>query len=140
MSSLRNVLLENVGPVALPKDSLGGDDTQERRVPAVPALDREKLKRDLTALNKNNSRYFIICVVMVLILFLVSIGVVLMNLGKPDVIKIVMAAFGISSAGLITMMIKLWREKSNVELLILLAINMDSDTLKTVVAVLVKRL
>ncbi len=38
------------------------------------------------------------------------------------------------------MMIKLWREKSNTELLILLAINMDSDTLKSIIAILAKRL
>jgi D-alanyl-lipoteichoic acid acyltransferase DltB (MBOAT superfamily) len=119
---------------------MGSDGKRETKVSPVPPLDRDKLKRDLSAVNKDNGRYFFVCVAMVVLLFLVSIGVILTNLNKPDIIKVVMAAFGISSAGLITMMIKLWREKSNVELLILLAINMDAETLKTIVAVLIKRL
>jgi len=140
MPSLRNVLLASVGPTSVPKDSLGSDDEHGAQVAPIHELDRDKLKRDLAAVNKDNNRYFLVCVMMVVFLFLVSIGVVLTNLNKPDIIKVVMAAFGISSAGLITMMIKLWREKSNGELLILLAINMDSDTLKTIVTVLLKRL
>ena len=141
MASLQSVLLANIGAASVPADSLGGSDGREMpAVPAIPSLDREKLKRDLSAISKGNNRYFLICVVMVVILFLVSVGVVLTNLNKPDIIKIVLGAFGISSAGLITMMIKLWREKSNTELLILLAINMDSDTLKSIIAILAKRL
>jgi hypothetical protein len=140
MASLRSVLLENIGGAALPKDSLGGDDTPKRQETSEPVINKDKLQRDLKAVNKDNSRYFLICVIMVLILFLVSVGIVLTNLNKPDVIKLVLGAFGVSSAGLITMMIKLWREKSTVELLILLAISMDTDTLKTVIGVLAKRL
>jgi hypothetical protein len=140
MTSLKSVLLESVGMINAPKDLLGGDDEGGARVAATSSLDRDKLKRDLSAINKGNNRYFLICVVMVAILFLVSVGVVLTNLNKPEIIRVAMGAFGISSAGLITMMIKLWREKSNVELLMILAINMDYDTLKTVVAVLAKRL
>jgi hypothetical protein len=139
MKSLRSILLENVGPTVA-RDALGGIEAEARVVPAGPPLNVEKLKRDLSAVSKNNTKYFIICVIMVLVLFVISIIVVLTNLNKPDIIKVVMAAFGISCAGLITMMIKLWREKSNIELLIILAINMDLDTLKTVVAVLVRRL
>jgi hypothetical protein len=138
MPSLRSVLLKTVGQHAAPQDSLGSNE--ESRAVRAPALDKDRLKRDLAAVNKDNNRYFLICVAMVLILFLVSVGVVLTNLAKPDIIKVVMAAFGISSAGLITMMIKLWREKSNIELLILLAINMDPETLKTVITIMVKRL
>jgi hypothetical protein len=140
MPSLRSVLLANIGPTSIPTVTMGSDGKHETEVSPVPPLDRDKLKRDLSAVNKDNSRYFFVCVAMVVLLFLVSIGIILTNLSKPDIIKVAMAAFGISSAGLITMMIKLWREKSNVELLILLAINMDAETLKTIVAVLIKRL
>jgi hypothetical protein len=140
MTSLRRVLLENVGLTSAPADSLGGDDEQGGRMSAAPAIDRDKLKHDLSAVNKANNRYFLVCVAMVVLLFLVSVGVILTNLNRPEIIKVVMSAFGISSAGLITVMIKLWREKSNIELLLLLAINMDTDTLKTVVTMLVNRL
>jgi hypothetical protein len=140
MTSLRSVLLKHAGALPAPKDSLGSADEPSIQVTPVPILDRDKLGRDLSVVNKGNNRYFFICVSMVLTLFAVSVGVVLTNLNKPDIIKVVMAAFGISSAGLITMMIKLWREKSNTELMILLAINMDSDTLKTIIAILAKRL
>jgi hypothetical protein len=137
--SLRSILLDNVGPVDVAKDGLGSDEIEEV-IAAGPRINPEKLQRDLAAVSKTNTTYFIICVIMVVVLFIVSIGVVLTNLNNPDIIKVVLAAFGVSCAGLITMMIKLWREKSNIELLIILAINMDLDTLKTVVAVLVRRL
>jgi hypothetical protein len=138
MKSLSSILRENAGP-GVAKDALGGDESEKISVTAPP-LDVEKLRRDLSAVSKNNTKYFVVCVIMVLVLFIVSIVVVLTNLSNPDIIKVVMAAFGISCAGLITMMIRLWREKSNTELLIILAINMDLDTLKAVVAVLAKKL
>jgi hypothetical protein len=140
MKSLRSILLENIGSAGVPKDALGGDEMLENAIGTGPPINHEKLKRDLTAVKKDNTKYFVICVIMVFLLFLVSIGVVLTNLSKPDIIKLVMAAFGVSCAGLITMMIRLWREKSNTELLLALATNMnDLNTLKTVVAVLIRK-
>lgn len=143
MPSLRNALLKIVGPIMPPEDALGGDDVNSEPIqatPSTPPLDRDKLRRDLKAVNKQNSRYFVVCVVMILVIFSVSIGVVLTNLNRPDIIKADMAAIGISFACLITMMIKLWRDKSNIELLIILATYMEADTLKTIVDVLIKKL
>jgi hypothetical protein len=141
MKSLRRTLLENVGPAGLPKDALGSDEMLETAIATGPPINPEKLKRDLTSVKKDNTKFFVLCVIMVFLLFLVSVGVVLTNLSKPDVVKLVMATFGVSCAGLITMMIRLWREKSNTELVLALAINMnDMDTLKTVLAVLIRKL
>lgn len=138
MASLRSVLVKNVGEPDRPNISLGADD-EVPAPPKAPALDKDKLQRDLAVVYKDNNRYFIVCVVMVCALFVASVGVVMMNLNSPDVIKVTMAAFGISSAGLITMMIKLWREKSNTELLLALASNMGTGTLETVVKVLINK-
>ncbi len=141
MKTLRRALLENLGSAGIPKDALGGDEMLEKAVATSPPIDRKKLEQDLRAVKRDNTKFFVICVIMVVFLFLVSIGVVLTNLSKPDVIKIVMATFGVSCAGLITWMIRLWREKSNTELVLALAINMnDLETLKTIVAVLVRKL
>jgi hypothetical protein len=143
MTSLRTVL-NKYADTNIPGAPLGSDETdqeekpQKRRVKG-PDIDKANLRKDLEAVKKDNSRYFVVCVVMIVLLFIISIIVVLTNLAKPDIIKIAMTAFGISTAGLITLMIKLWRTKSNTEMLILLAINMDAETIKSVINILAKR-
>lgn len=109
--------------------------------PAEPAtLDRAALRRDLETVRGANNRYFVLCVAMSILLFIISIVVVLTNLTNTGVVKVVMSAFGIPATGLITFMSKLWRVKSNTEMLILLAINTDADTIKAVINILSKQL
>lgn len=136
MASLKEVLTQNVELPPL-SDKLGGG---EKAAPPTVKVNKAGLKRGLVQVKKDNNRYFLICVAMVLILFAVSVGVVIFKNDQPDLIKAIMAALGVSSAGLITMMIKLWRDKSNVELVLVLATNMDDEALKTVLAVLVKKI
>lgn len=143
MTSLRAVL-HKYADVTVPTAPLGSDETDQeekperKRVKRVD-IDKANLRKDLEAVKRDNGRYFVVCVVMIGLLFITSIIVVLTNLANPDIIKGAMAAFGISTAGLITLMIKLWRTKSNTEMLILLAINMDAETIKTVIGILAKR-
>jgi hypothetical protein len=106
----------------------------------VKLVDREGLRADLEIVKRDNQRYFWICVFMIIVLYAVSLIVVLTNLERPDLIKIIMGIFGISTSGLIWMMIKLWREKSNTEYLLALAINMDIKTLTKIVNLLATRL
>ncbi len=77
---------------------------------------------------------------MVVVLFIVSVGLVITNLQNAAVVKVVLSGFGVSAAGLITLMAKLWRVKNNTELLLILAINTDGETIKTVVNILAKAL
>lgn len=143
MTSLRAVL-HKYADATVPSAPLGSDETDneekpERKRVKRADIDKANLRKDLEAVKRDNGRYFVVCVVMIGLLFITSIIVVLTNLANPDIIKGAMAAFGISTAGLITLMIKLWRTKSNTEILILLAINMDAETIKTVIGILAKR-
>jgi hypothetical protein len=145
MTSLSTVLQKYAEPGRELTVQLGSDETHEEETPEKettkgPTVDREALRKDLKALKQDNNRYFVVCVVMVILLFVVCVVVILMNLKDAGIVKLAMSAFGVSAAGLITVMTNLWRVKSNTEVLILLAVNTDSDTVKTVINVLAKRL
>jgi len=141
MASLHDVLRQYIGTIPAPIATAGSDETQgASEEKASTSFDKEGFQRGLEQVKKDNRLYFIICVAMVLTLFIISIVFVLANLDRPGAIKIAMAAFGISTAGLMAKMIGLWREKSNTEFLLLLAPNVDADTIKTIVGILAKRI
>lgn len=142
MHSLREVLKDYSDAVRAPSALAGSIEGGVATEAVLPSkiIDREAFRNDLAALKRDNDRYFKICVMMIVLLFVVSVGVVLGNLSRPDWIKIALTGFGVSSAGLITVMINLWRTKSNTEVLLILVPNVDSDTLKTVIGILAKRL
>jgi len=142
MASLRRVLQEYSGK---PLTTMGQTDSEDphlgkKRPSGMTANAKQDLRRDLEAVKRDNHRYFLICVVMILVLFVASIAVIFTNLGKPGLIKIAMAGFGVSTAGLITMMVNLWRVKSITEILLLLAVNMGPESVQTVINILSKRL
>jgi hypothetical protein len=145
MTSLSAVLQKYAEPGRELTVHLGSDETQEearlgKETTKGQTVDREALRKDLQALKQDNNRYFVVCVVMVVLLFVVCVIVVLMNLKDASIVKLAMSTFGVSAAGLITIMTNLWRVKSNTEVLILLAVNTDSDTVKTVINILAKKL
>ncbi|HEV7572305.1 MAG TPA: hypothetical protein VGQ21_12480 [Thermoanaerobaculia bacterium] len=88
----------------------------------------------------DNKRWFALCGTMVLLLFVVSVVVTVMHIDQPGTIKTVLSAFGISSAGLILMMFRFWRTKSSTEMLVILAVNMDAEAMRTVITILAKKL
>jgi hypothetical protein len=96
-------------------------------------LNREKLQQALAEVGRVNTRFFLVCVLMIVLLFAATVGVVLTSLDRPGVVQVALAAFGVSAAGLIRWMIALWREKNRTEVVLLLAVNMDDETLKTIV-------
>lgn len=127
-----------------PDFSMGAGDEDEdkplKKRRKSRSVDREGLRADLGKVKNDNNRYFLISVAMIILLFVASLIVVLTNLDRPNIVTAVMTAFGASTSGLIWIMIKLWREKSNTEFLLALAINMDSDTLTKIIDILAKRL
>jgi hypothetical protein len=127
-----------------PGVELGSDETQtaapQIRPPALTDSHRSKLKRDLDALNHDNRRYFLVCVAMIVLLFLVSVVVVLEHLDNATIVQTALAAFGVSAAGLITWMIKIWRVKTNTEFFMLLATQTDSDTMKMLINILAQKM
>lgn len=104
------------------------------------AMSVEQLKLELREVSRSNEHYFAICVVMILVLFLASLWVIMRFLGRPDVVTTAFAALGISTAGLLRAMIRLWREKVATDMLLALAGALTKDALKSVIAVLLKRL
>jgi hypothetical protein len=144
MKSLQPVLQKYAGTSEATGVRLGSDETQlESRGEGSSdqqSIDRVALRNDLEAVKRDNNRYFALCVVMVVGLFIACVVLVLTNLKNAGLIKIAMSGFGVSAAGLITMMTNLWRVKSNTEILLVLAINTDSETLRTIVNILAKGL
>jgi hypothetical protein len=142
MAGLGDVLEQYVDCPSVPPGTLGYDEAQSDTVGRTrkKGLDKEKLKSDLEAIKRDNTRYFLVCVVMVGSLFLASIAIVLANLNNPGWVKVAMGGFGASAAGLITVMTNLWRTKSSTEVLLLLIPGMDADALKTIILILAKKL
>jgi hypothetical protein len=99
-------------------------------------LNRAKMKEGLEEVRRVNTRFFWVCVGMILVLFAATLLVVLTHLQTPGTVQVAMAAFGVSAAGLIQLMFRLWREKNRTEIVLLLAVNMDDDILKTIVNLL----
>jgi hypothetical protein len=142
MKDLKNVLSRYTAPASAPSAPLGADETTETaRASALPvSIDREALRKDLAAVRDDNKRWFALCGTMVLLLFVVSVVVTVMHIDQPGTIKTVLSAFGISSAGLILMMFRFWRTKSSTEMLVILAVNMDAEAMRTVITILAKKL
>lgn len=142
MTSLKSLLQQFSDTSAAVSVQLGSDETlaDEKRHVGRQEIDRKALRRDLSRVKRENNRYFVVCAAMVVVLFIISVSLVITNLQNAAVVKIVLSGFGVSAAGLITVMTKLWRVKNNTELLLILAINTDSETIKAVVNILAKAL
>ena len=108
--------------------------------PKSSAIDLEKLTPQLQQVVQRNNKFFILCVAMILVLFVANITIVLLH---HDNLKLVVATsgiFGISAAGLIALMAKLWREKVATELVLGLLPALEPAVFKTVITTLIRRL
>jgi hypothetical protein len=132
MESLRKVLQEYSGsPVTM--GSTSGPKKSE-------VINREGLKDGLTALSQRNEKYFIIGIVMAAVLFAALIVVGFVQLNNPASLKAVPPIFGSSAALVVWKMFKTWREKSYTDCVLALVPNVDDETLRSIVAVLVKKI
>src|SRR6266852_2960074 len=98
MKPLQPVLLRCVGIPKAPTIRLGSDDTQPEKRDVTSsdqrAIDRVALRSDLEAVKRDNNRYFVLCAVMVVVLFIACLVLVLTNLQNAGLIKIAMSGFG----------------------------------------------
>lgn len=138
MTNLRDVLSRYAGVAKAPTAPLGSDDNAEPARSVAPAIDRDALRQDLTRIRDENKLWFSVCTAMVALLFIASIVMTVLYVREPATIKTVLSAFGISSAGLITLMFRFWRTKSYSEMLVVLAANMDAATIQSVIVILAK--
>jgi hypothetical protein len=137
--SLNDVLRKHRGPRAT--IHAGADETEGvKREPAPEVVDRVALRADLLAVRRSNNTWFAIGVVLLVILFLATLGIVIAYINRPTVVTSALSALGISSAGLVTLMFRMWGTKSRTEYMLILASNMDAATLKSIIDLLASKL
>lgn len=133
MESLRQILQQH-SKASLTMGSKKGVETAESKI------DRLALQQSLSELSRKNEKYFVIGIVMAVALFIVLIIAAFIQIGRPDSIKAVPPIFGSSAALIVWRTFKTWREKNYTDCVLALVPNVDDETLKTIVGVLVKKL
>ncbi|MGD2071064.1 MAG: hypothetical protein PVI57_20515 [Gemmatimonadota bacterium] len=113
---------------------LGGD---ERR--RLSDEERAALRADLERIERTNGRIVWIAVGLLLALFVAWWGVVFMGEGDAGRAQLASGAFGLSAAGCVRWLLRVWREKSSAALLLRLAVDLEGDSLATVINVLADR-
>ena len=99
----------------------------------------EVLRKDILDVMRSDTKYFNLCVAILIVLFIGSILVVLINLNHPATITAIFAATGISYGYLLNQITGLWREKSHAEVAYTLARNLPPQDLKAVISVLLAK-
>ena len=137
--SLADVVRKHAGPRATVH---AGTDETEGTPPArdPEVVDRAALRADLEAVRRSNNTWFAVGVVLLVILFLATLGIVIVYIDRPTLVKSAVSVLGASSAGLVTLMFRMWGSKSRTEYLLILASNMDAATLKSIMDLLASKL
>jgi hypothetical protein len=94
------------------------------------------LRQDIHNVIQSDSKYFNLCIGMLVLLFIGAISLVLFNLSHPGNVTAIFSATGVSFAFLLKQMTALWREKSHAEVAYSLAIRLPPEDLKAVISVL----
>jgi hypothetical protein len=102
-------------------------------------LQKERLKTDLQRLRKSKDWAFYICVGMVILAFLISISLVVTLFREPEKISILFGATGLTTAGLISVMRGIWKEKVAIELTIVLLENMRPESFESILPVILQK-
>ena len=101
----------------------------------VPTND---LSRDLKGISDQNERYFLVCVGMLLAIFIGACVIAVKYMSNPGLVGGVFAATGISITGLVIQMMKLWKEKVNSDMVLVLARNLSPEGVRGILEVLLK--
>jgi hypothetical protein len=104
------------------------------RQAAATTLD-ERLKSD----RRSSDGYFLVCVAMVVLLFLVEIVLVLTQFDKPELVKGAVAAFGVGAFGLILLMVKLWGDRNRIGLILALGQSLEPADMRDVLHALLEQ-
>jgi hypothetical protein len=97
------------------------------------------LQEHLRAVSSGNALYFRICFALLLVLFSGACVLVLNSLHNPNQVAIIFGITGVSFMGIFRQMVKLWKDKVNSDMLLVLAGSMKKDDLRSIVQVLVDR-
>jgi multisubunit Na+/H+ antiporter MnhF subunit len=113
-----------------------GEKTPDAR--RVKTDGADQLRRDLQRVSAANKNYFSICVGLLLVLFAGAFVLVVRSLDKPAEIAGIFGATGISLLGIVTQMARLWRQKVNTDMMLVLASNMRPADFKAVVEIVLR--
>jgi hypothetical protein len=94
------------------------------------------LRQDIREVMRSDTKYFNLCVGVLVVLFVLALTVVLFNLNHPASITAILSATGLSFGFILKEMIGLWREKSHAEVGYSLAVRLPPQDLKAVISVL----
>jgi hypothetical protein len=131
MSTLRAVLEECLAELGQAEVPHGGGPIRR-----IGPAQRDKLLRDLRSAVRGNTRVFMICLLMTAVLLVIQIAMIAQQYRQFDSLAAISGAFGISSAGLIYFAFRAWRQKTALEVMIVLAANFDDDALKSLVRIM----
>ena len=108
-------------------------------VVAGPAPRTDDLRKRLREIQGQNTRYFLVPVIMLAATFIVAMGLIICGTGGMTATTAIASVFGISVVGMIRMMLGFWREKVATELIIELS-ELDEHAFRKVVARLLARM
>jgi cytochrome c biogenesis factor len=94
------------------------------------------LRQDIHAVIQADTKYFNLCVGILVLLFVLAIALVFLNLRHPANVTAIFSVTGLSFAFLLKQMTGLWREKSHAEVAYSLAVRLPPQDLKAVISVL----
>jgi len=133
MNGLRKVLAKySTRPAAM-----GGAVADAAGAPADEARS-ESLRRDLKNVSDRNRAVFFLCVTMVLVLFVGACWLVLTHLREIAFIQGVLTVTGVSFAGLISQMVRLWKVKVSSDMILVLASSLKPADTRSILEILLK--
>jgi hypothetical protein len=112
--------------------SLGDKDSEP--------LKEDILRKDLEVLRTSHKRRFGILFAIVVITYFGLLGIIFLHLRDPRSIAALFGAIGVTLASLIAYMRRLWKEQFAAELTLALLGNMQPQTLKATLEIMIKKL
>jgi len=94
------------------------------------------LRQDIRNVISSDTKYFNLCIGILILLFIGAVSLVLFNLSHPGNVTAIFSATGISFAFLLKQMTALWREKSHAEVAYSLATKLPPEDLKAIISIL----
>jgi hypothetical protein len=134
MNDLRAVLAKYYTRPA----SLGSPESPSTQVEEADRVRSENLRRDLKRVSERNRSVFLVCVFMVILLFVGACWLVLKHQSDTTFIQGVFAVTGVSFAGLISQMVRLWKAKVSSDMILILSSSLNPADTRAVLEILLK--
>lgn len=134
METLRTVLQRHAGAPVTMGASRAAEQNDEIN------FDRQTLQRDLARISKRNEKYFMVGIAMAIVLFLALVIIAFLHQSDSITAQAVPPVLGSSAAVIVWRMFRTWREKSYTDVVLALVPSVDEKMLRTIIAVLVKKI